>query len=79
MLWAEADQHVQAILAHMRGCQAVEQIEAAGSYRRGKDTVGDLDFLVVAAQCRRGDGPPGRLTAASARSSPAATRKCRSG
>ena len=30
------------------GCPAVEQIEAAGSYRRGRETVGDLDFLAVA-------------------------------
>ncbi|HUT10007.1 MAG TPA: DNA polymerase/3'-5' exonuclease PolX [Thermoguttaceae bacterium] len=48
MLWAEADVHAQSILAHLRDCPAVEQLEAAGSYRRGKDTVGDLDFLVVA-------------------------------
>ena len=48
VLWAEADDLVQEILAHMRGCPAVEQIEAAGSYRRGRDTVGDLDFLAVA-------------------------------
>jgi DNA polymerase (family 10) len=48
VLWAEADQFVQEVLAHMRICPAVEQIEAAGSYRRGKDTVGDLDFLAVA-------------------------------
>ena len=47
-LWAEADQFVQDILAHMRPLEAIERIEPAGSYRRGKETVGDLDFLVVA-------------------------------
>ena len=48
ILWAEADEHAQAILAHLRQCKSVEQIEVAGSYRRGKETVGDLDFLAVA-------------------------------
>ena len=48
VLWAEADQYVVEILAHLWNCPAVEKIEAAGSYRRGKDTVGDLDFLAVA-------------------------------
>jgi DNA polymerase (family 10) len=52
ILWAEADEHAQAILAHLRQCKAVEQIEAAGSYRRGKETVGDLDFLVVAGKAK---------------------------
>jgi len=49
MYWADADQIAQSILEHLRTCDAVERIEPAGSYRRGKDTVGDLDLLVVAS------------------------------
>jgi len=49
MLWAQADEHVQAIIAHLGQCEAVERLQPAGSYRRGKETVGDLDFLVEAA------------------------------
>ncbi len=51
--WAEADQMAQAILEHLRGCRAVEKMEMAGSYRRGKDTVGDLDVLVVAGNAKQ--------------------------
>lgn len=47
--WADADETVQALLVHLRTAEGVEQLEAAGSYRRGKETVGDLDFLCVAA------------------------------
>ncbi|MBL8826724.1 MAG: DNA polymerase/3'-5' exonuclease PolX, partial [Planctomycetaceae bacterium] len=47
LYWAEADELVAEILAHLRDCQPIQQIEAAGSYRRGKETVGDVDFLVV--------------------------------
>lgn len=46
--WAEADQIAESIRQHMTSCKAVGQMEFAGSYRRGKDTVGDLDMLVVA-------------------------------
>jgi DNA polymerase (family 10) len=49
MLWAKADEIVQTLLAHMEGCQAIKKMSMAGSYRRGRDTVGDLDLLVVSA------------------------------
>jgi DNA polymerase (family 10) len=48
--WAHADQIAQSILEHLRGCKAVRRMEPAGSYRRGRDTVGDLDVLVVATR-----------------------------
>ena len=46
LLWAEADEIVQRLLDWMRGCPAVRRVEGAGSWRRGRDTVGDLDLLV---------------------------------
>lgn len=50
MLWEEADQIVSELREHFRGCKAIEQLEFAGSYRRGKETVGDLDILAVAKE-----------------------------
>ncbi|MEM1071143.1 MAG: DNA polymerase/3'-5' exonuclease PolX [Planctomycetota bacterium] len=46
--WSEADEIAQSIGQHMQSCSAIEQMEWAGSYRRGRETVGDLDLLVVA-------------------------------
>ena len=48
LLWADADQLAQALRQHLQSCTAIDQLELAGSYRRGKETVGDLDILVVA-------------------------------
>jgi len=44
--------HVEDVIELLKSVPGVEKVEAAGSYRRGKETVGDLDFLVVAR-----DGP----------------------
>jgi DNA polymerase (family 10) len=48
LYWAEVDEVARALQEHLDGCPAIEQLEFAGSYRRGKETVGDLDILVVA-------------------------------
>lgn len=48
LLWADADIIAQSLLAHLRPVPGVAQLEPAGSYRRGRDTIGDLDLLVVA-------------------------------
>ncbi len=44
--WATADRLAERLREHMSGCTAIVRMEFAGSYRRGKETVGDLDILV---------------------------------
>ncbi len=49
IFWSKGDQLAADIGRHMTGCDAIEQMQWAGSYRRGRETIGDLDLLVVAA------------------------------
>ena len=47
---AEADAYLQPLLAHLEASPAVTRLEVAGSHRRHKDTVGDIDILVVSSR-----------------------------
>jgi DNA polymerase (family 10) len=49
LYWAESDEFAQVLREHLAACKSVRQMEIAGSYRRGKETVGDLDILVESA------------------------------
>lgn len=43
----EAGQAADALVAHMRRLDGVTRVAVAGSYRSGRETVGDLDILVT--------------------------------
>ena len=45
-----AAQYAEALLAYMRAGKDIREAEWAGSFRRRKDTVGDLDLLITARQ-----------------------------
>jgi DNA polymerase (family 10) len=49
-LWWEAAEVAAPIVAGLRGLPQVRRAEAAGSLRRGLETVGDLDFIVAAIE-----------------------------
>ena len=47
-LWADVEEIVENIRKYLMDFEGVEIVEIAGSYRRKKETVGDLDILVIA-------------------------------
>jgi DNA polymerase (family X) len=51
LTWHAARQAAAPLVDYMRGCDEIRQVEIAGSFRRCRETVGDLDLLV---SCRRG-------------------------
>lgn len=44
----EADQSIDPLVAYMKKAKGLARLEVAGSYRRRKETVGDIDLLAVA-------------------------------
>jgi DNA polymerase (family 10) len=47
----DADRVAQQLAAHLAGLPGVEKVTPAGSLRRGRETVGDLDVLVTGDCC----------------------------
>ncbi len=43
----EADRTAQRLIEHLDGLAGIEKITPAGSFRRGRETVGDLDMLIT--------------------------------
>ncbi len=48
----QAERLVDRLREHLKSCTEIQQLEFAGSYRRGKETVGDIDILTVSLNAR---------------------------
>ena len=47
----EADRTAEKLIGHLAGLPGVEKVTPAGSFRRGRETVGDLDLLITGTCC----------------------------
>jgi DNA polymerase (family 10) len=52
-LYADAEERVRPLLAYLDEQDGVGTLDVAGSYRRGKETVGDIDILVTSNASRQ--------------------------
>ena len=50
VLLSEAERHVEPLLAYLRQASELARVEPAGSYRRRRETVGDVDLLATAVE-----------------------------
>jgi DNA polymerase (family 10) len=46
-LLAEADQYVRSLIEYLQDAPGLERLQVAGSYRRKRETVGDIDILAI--------------------------------
>jgi DNA polymerase (family 10) len=46
----DAEEIAKPLLDHLRRCEGIGEVTVAGSYRRRKETVGDIDILLTAAK-----------------------------
>jgi DNA polymerase (family 10) len=51
-----AEEEAEKLIAYLRNFSGIDAITPAGSLRRGRDTVGDLDILVTGKACANEDG-----------------------
>src|SRR5213596_3787070 len=52
MVLHEAEQYARAIVEYLKAGGGIDEIDVAGSFRRRKETIGDLDIVVTCAPAR---------------------------